>query len=354
MERKRGKTMKRSNEGITLGALVVTIIVLLILVGVSLNLVAGSNGIMNRTTKAVDTHEIARMKEEIEMLISELQMDYYSDYANQSGMTMKEYVESKLQEGVKSSTGAIISCDKENKIKYNNKEVGTLEIDCTVTMNGEIGGSNEPEEPTKPLATEVIKPENYGDSVNYSANHVNDWKVFLNDGSNVYLIASDYVPNNGMTITSDVAKVAGNDYCVYGNSRDGFVGWLTSTENWSAYAAGMDGATATGGPTLQQFWASYNGKYGTSYSEEYETLSSHIGYSSTLYFPHTSIWNGTEVYWLASPNSSYASNIECVTYYGSVYHGSYNGNNNFGIRPLVCLPAGVKAQKSGSTWVFSN
>ncbi len=39
------------NEGIRLVALVVTIIVLLILVGVSLNLVAGSNGILNKANK---------------------------------------------------------------------------------------------------------------------------------------------------------------------------------------------------------------------------------------------------------------------------------------------------------------
>lgn len=44
----------RKEKGITLVALVVTIIVLLILAGVSLSLVGGSNGILTRTTKAVE------------------------------------------------------------------------------------------------------------------------------------------------------------------------------------------------------------------------------------------------------------------------------------------------------------
>ena len=70
----------KNQKGITLVALVVTIIVLLILAGVSLSLVAGSNGIMTRTVAARDKNEIATAKERGEMAIAELQMEWYEGY----------------------------------------------------------------------------------------------------------------------------------------------------------------------------------------------------------------------------------------------------------------------------------
>ena len=47
----------RNNKGITLVALVVTIVVLLILAGVSINLVLGDNGIVKRAQEAKNKTE---------------------------------------------------------------------------------------------------------------------------------------------------------------------------------------------------------------------------------------------------------------------------------------------------------
>ena len=58
-------------EGITLVALVITIIVLLILAGVSLSLVAGGNGILGRSEKAVTATNISAGKEQAELLVAE-------------------------------------------------------------------------------------------------------------------------------------------------------------------------------------------------------------------------------------------------------------------------------------------
>ncbi len=65
-------------QGITLLALVVTIIVLLILAGVSLNLVAGNNGILRRATTAVKTTNEKAIEEKLQLAMAELQMDYYA------------------------------------------------------------------------------------------------------------------------------------------------------------------------------------------------------------------------------------------------------------------------------------
>ena len=55
--------MKR-NKGITMISLVVTIIVLIILAGVSMNMVVGDNGIITQAQRAKENTELARIEEE--------------------------------------------------------------------------------------------------------------------------------------------------------------------------------------------------------------------------------------------------------------------------------------------------
>lgn len=67
--------MNKSNKGITLIALVITIIILLILAGVSIAMLAGNNGILNNADKATEETAKAQIKEEIELKIAEIQID---------------------------------------------------------------------------------------------------------------------------------------------------------------------------------------------------------------------------------------------------------------------------------------
>ena len=67
-----GRTKYSNEKGITLIALVVTIIVLLILAGITINLAFNSNGILNRASQAKEQQTIGELKE----LISLEQMDY--------------------------------------------------------------------------------------------------------------------------------------------------------------------------------------------------------------------------------------------------------------------------------------
>ena len=62
------------DKGVTLIALVVTIIVLLILAGVSINMLTGQNGILKRATEAKNTTEVASEKEGIQMAVATSQM----------------------------------------------------------------------------------------------------------------------------------------------------------------------------------------------------------------------------------------------------------------------------------------
>ncbi len=65
------KTLKR-NKGITLIALVVTIIVLLILVGIVIMMLTGQNGILNRASEARDMTGTAQEEEQVKLLAMEV------------------------------------------------------------------------------------------------------------------------------------------------------------------------------------------------------------------------------------------------------------------------------------------
>ena len=73
------KKLKKQVRGITLIALVVTIIVLLILAGVALSLTVGDNGLFRRAENAANTWQMAEQNEQSEM---EQAGEFIDDYAN--------------------------------------------------------------------------------------------------------------------------------------------------------------------------------------------------------------------------------------------------------------------------------
>ncbi len=64
-----------SNSAITLIALIITIIVLLILAGVTLNMVMGDSGIFSKANQAKNKTEVAQYEEELRMCVLEIQTD---------------------------------------------------------------------------------------------------------------------------------------------------------------------------------------------------------------------------------------------------------------------------------------
>lgn len=62
--------MKKRENGITLVSLVITIIVMLILAGVSLNMVMGDTSVLKQAQEAVDKQELASFTEELNLILS--------------------------------------------------------------------------------------------------------------------------------------------------------------------------------------------------------------------------------------------------------------------------------------------
>lgn len=69
--------MLKKNGGITLIALVITIIVLLILAGVSIAMLTGENGLLNRSTSAAKKERIAGVKDSISTQVAATGADWY-------------------------------------------------------------------------------------------------------------------------------------------------------------------------------------------------------------------------------------------------------------------------------------
>lgn len=129
------KKTKNERKGITLIALVVTIVVLLILAGVSINLVLGNNGIVAKAEKASVETEISQIAEKINFLNYEISIDSKINgqdesvlaYLKNNGMIDENNVlNTKKLLGAETRYGNGIESDvykiQGNKIIYINKE----------------------------------------------------------------------------------------------------------------------------------------------------------------------------------------------------------------------------------------
>lgn len=95
----------RREKGITLVALVVTIIVLLILAAVSINLILGENGIITRSKEAREKTNYNSAKEDVEMACLEAMQEQNLDYLGEK--TIAQYVEEILKKKDNNATAGM-------------------------------------------------------------------------------------------------------------------------------------------------------------------------------------------------------------------------------------------------------
>ena len=87
--------LEKKNRGITLIALVVTIVVLLILSGVSINMLLGNNGIITMAQKAKNEYEEAKKREERELagVFEKKIVTYHGALHLEDGQLLNQYNE---------------------------------------------------------------------------------------------------------------------------------------------------------------------------------------------------------------------------------------------------------------------
>ena len=91
----------KGNKGITLIALVITIIVLLILAGVSIAMLSGDNSILGRSREAGKASSISSAKEQIALAINEGITEYDAKvYADNTTADMYSIIKTKLDAAI--------------------------------------------------------------------------------------------------------------------------------------------------------------------------------------------------------------------------------------------------------------
>ncbi len=128
--------MKRQS-GITLVALVITIIVLLILAGVSISLALGQNGVLTRASGAVSANEKAKVQEELNMAVNEAQTIAQTRKVMGASYDKSTPFFEKADGSILSGTGSVDATNKKNLIAVfaNNCQTGLVYM-VTNTQSG--------------------------------------------------------------------------------------------------------------------------------------------------------------------------------------------------------------------------
>ena len=386
-EKMREEKIKRRNlkeRGITLVALVVTIIILLILAGVTLNIALSENGLFQRAKGTAKRYENASENE--------------TEILDNLDKTLAELSEQTPPTGETGGTGSSEVAD--NLKKYQGKYV-----DIGLDVTGSTATTD-------------------------------DWELFYATKDRIFLIAADYVPvtkltewgimgssststtlyNNGfrsdgsynvywsspqfLTLPTDsnfLSEVMHTRYTLNpstSNINQKAVSQLLNKEAWSVI---IDKAStdkkqyldyAIGGPTLEMWCAAWNEAVGTENAtfkqiqadqtngngyyvgckatgETQQTLLYMNGTTNTLgsnlttlgndyktFFPHVAEYNSCYGYWLASPSAYFADRLVFVAYDGNVYISFYS-DSYYGVRPVVSLQSGVQiVEREGADNIY--
>ena len=120
---------KNNIKGITLIALIITIIVLLILAGISITTLAGENGLINKTIKAKNITEKAEAEEAMRLAYMDAYIGSYSGESESLAKKIEKELEEKYGEG-----NVTVTDGSGNSYIVEIEEIGTYTID----KNGEV------------------------------------------------------------------------------------------------------------------------------------------------------------------------------------------------------------------------
>ena len=368
----RQKKQNLKEAGITLVALVVTIIVLLILAGVTLTLALSNNGVMDRAKYASNTWANATKKETAMFGELDQQIGDLSNFGGGSG----------------GGSGIII-------------KAGSTDLSKAVPN----------------LKTNEALKAYYGQTTDFTSVEGVEWQLFYDDEDYYFLIASDYVPgnllpselyrrssypnspyfiwydedddvwigplgsNNKWSSGADSVAITSNSLTnkylkwvnssvatVKNNKNMQAVAYMMDTDVWSSFAGGINGAFAMGGPTIEMLVKSFNAadvtedKFSTydvvdstnANSNGYNIPSGPNAYSLLGNNDERNMWFSNETknyqnhmtgYWIASPSGNenyYVFSGALNTYSSGCLIGNTpvdsSVNQEIGFRPLVAIP----------------
>ena len=398
----------KMEKGITILALVITIIVLLILAGITINAITGDNGLIGNAGTAKEEAEIANEKEILEeATVSSMGKDKYGNLKQE---TLQEELSDNDVEVTQSGNNFI--CKFPSEREY------------IVDQDGDITEK-------KGFLASEISAENYGNYVmNYSDIDVadggesqkSDWQIYYagkvadEAEEHIYLISSNYIsvesipasknnhtltkgsypysayfpdnvfndyPNGSDDVAEETRYLNGQyyEYLTYNNTKSTntnmkVVAYMCDTSVWNIFKTDK-AEFAIGSPTIELLFKSYNKKYGKNYLagslESNETskdsegnavesvnktgyrISNNGGDSWTTGYNYGIITQdttyifgqgNTKGIWIASPASGGNSGfIMRINSNGQVDSDGYLGTQQ-GFRPIICLKPDVQLEKA--------
>lgn len=340
-------------KGITLIALVITIIVLLILAGVAIATLTGDNGILQKVGAAKNTNTDTEIEEEIRLAWNKVYMDSYLNSTTDKANALKTELEKNghTVESVSASGTKITIINYRGKNKKLDVSTGTVE-------EKKIG------------IGDLITKDNYGNfidlrqSVVRTDSSADDWRILFNDqNEHVYAILSDYLPNNNPAVMA--AGFSGGQvsftYGVNSLYDSDLRAKLNDTNAWKTLISTelqKKGALVTGATTAEILIASYNDRYGKSLNYTSNPTLYIDGVASkgvdSLYVPHPSTSEDCYGFWLATSGGYKKTYNVARNGYISPYT---SGERYCGLCPVVMLPFDLQATKSTSNettiWTIS-
>lgn len=386
---------KNSHQnGITLIALIITIIILLILSTVVISITLGENGLFSTAKYSARQYKMAETKDKISLAIADIQTEYIANDKEISMDTLINELPNKIKDLTIEKDGEESKgiCDN---FKYKiDKDYNVIIEGLAESTGGSIGGGSQGGGEEKPNPDDDIpeshpeNPSNYGKSVNYSVSvngqTLNNWKLFyvrpVGNTNWIYLIYGDYLPsscipsacgtdsaNSEIPYTCKWSSVptyqnwtdTGGSLFMedYFNLNENYtnskcVSTLLNTNNWLNFVDSRYASYAIGSPTIQLWAESWKAKgHGTLTVEKgeygYNDIIVNKDFTDTLFFPKQNLAvNGVSGYFLASPSQGKNSSDNYIM---TIHRNDSNNINGFPrnnsiatLRPVVLLKGDVK------------
>ena len=205
--------MLNNKKGITLIALVVTVVVLIILAGVSINAVLGDNGIIKKANQAASVTKEAEVKEAINRTILEFYLT--NDYETLEDFLKAKVTEGKIDSVTKNADGTLTVKKGEYSVTVENKTNSS----GGSSSGGSTGGETQTPEITIGEAKVVANSDGTGSAITDAAS------VYL--GNTLYITFSHSITGGTTTVDKTIP------YAVTANGTYTFT--VTGTVNGKSY-----------------------------------------------------------------------------------------------------------------------
>ena len=345
------RNVLRRNRGITLIALIITIIILLILAGITVALLTGDNGLIGKTGEAKNATEEAAIKEELEVNVlasyKKANINYdllNSKLANINGLKYKEN-----------------SLSDTNKIEKLPDWIEVKGYKFDILEDGTV--EKRPDyETLRSMYGTVLNGYDAGKDLD-ETKKVDSWKLFYVDEENkdAFFISSNICTLSGAIplISSKGIEYTGSNEVLkfeYGkkynslwlnactseskNENAQATAYLCDPSNWEQYKTGK-AKYAVGGPTFEMLIASAKNKQVKDINSIISTVNSN-GYSlninAEINLEKSELYNIQKYYWISSPRQGGTSHMIAVRRDGGLdYYSNVHTMPRF--RPVVCFSA---------------